>query len=178
MYRLNLPRQFLPKPPASSVPILHLPRSDATFGSKILLVLVRIQVLTLSRNTFNLSNSQVKSAISFKQKEEKEGESIHNFQLARAKLGISWVAFCLERDFWIWVWISKISKLIDNAPWNPTFSAASTRATISVKKISINTFLLSSAYFLPKKVSKIIKTCKLKMQIRSKHQFQIIDAAV
>ena len=72
MYRLNLPRQFLPKPPASSVPILHLPRSDATFGSKILLVLVRIQVLTLSRNTFNLSNSQVKSTISFKKKEKKK----------------------------------------------------------------------------------------------------------
>ena len=72
MYRLNLPRQFLPKPPASSVPILHLPRSDATFGSKKLLVLVRIQVLTLSRNTFNLSNSQVKSTISFKKKEKKK----------------------------------------------------------------------------------------------------------
>ena len=70
MYRLNLPRQFLPKPPASSVPILHLPRSDATFGSKILLVLVRIQVLTLSRNTFTLSNSQVKSQISLKKKKE------------------------------------------------------------------------------------------------------------
>ena len=141
---------FYPKPPASSVPFLHLPRSDATFGSKKLLVLVRIQVLTLSRNTFTLSKLQVKSAISNKKK-EKEVESIHNFQLARAKLGISWVAFCLERDFWIWVWISKISKLIDNAPWNPTFSAASTRATISVKEISIHTFLSYSAYFLPKK---------------------------
>ena len=87
--------------------------------------------------------------------QEKEGESVHNFQLARAKLGISWVAFCLERDFWIWVWISKISKLIDNAPWNPTFSAASTRATISVKEISINTFLISSAaYFLSTEKSK------------------------